>query len=86
MTTPDDCPMIGLHDVNVIADGFVLGIRRVIADDELFNLASHKLYLQVSNHTIDGTKRWFGTKILAAIGAALFAAGLWLILRFGAPR
>jgi hypothetical protein len=74
--------MIGLQDKNVIADGFVLGIRRVLADDELFSLASHKLYLAVTGHALDGTKRWFGSKIMAAIGAALFGAGLYLIGRF----
>ena len=85
MATPDDCPMIGLHDKNVIAEGFVLGFRKIISDDELFAAASMKLYLHVSGHAIDGTKRWAGSKMLAALGGALFAGGLWLIVRFG-PR
>ena len=83
MATPDDCPMKDFADQNVIADGFVQGFRRIIEDDELFQAASHKLFVQLSGHTVTGVNRWFGAKILAALGAALFAAGLWLIVRFG---
>ena len=85
MTSPLDCPLKDFADHNVIADGFVQGFRRIIEDDELFQAASHKLFVQLSGHTVTGINRWFGAKILAAIGAALFAAGLWLIVRFG-PR
>ena len=85
MTSPLDCPLKDFADQNVIADGFVQGFRRIIEDDELFQAASHKLFVQLSGHTVTGINRWFGAKILAAIGAALFAAGLWLIVRFG-PR
>jgi len=83
MTSPLDCPLKDFADQNVIADGFVQGFRRIIEDDELFQAASHKLFVQLSGHAVDGTKRWMGAKILAALGAALFAAGLWLIVRFG---
>ena len=83
MATPDDCPMRGFADHDVIAEGFVKGFRQIVADDELFQVASHKLFVHLSGHMITGVNRWFGAKLLAALGAALFAAGLWLIVRFG---
>ena len=83
MATPDDCPMRGLVDEDVIAEGFVKGFRWIVNDDELFQTASKKLFIQLSGHAVDGTRRWFGAKLLAALGAALFACGLWLIVRFG---
>jgi hypothetical protein len=83
MATPDDCPMIGLADKDVIAEGFVAGFRQIVADDALFEAASHKLFVQLSGHTVTHARQWLGAKILTAIGAALFAAGLWLIVRFG---
>jgi hypothetical protein len=86
MATPEDCPMVGLADRDVIADGFVMGFRRIVADEELFQAASHKLFQQLSGHTIDGTRRWIGAKLLAALGAAMFAGGVWLIIRFGATK
>ena len=83
MATPEDCPMLGLSDSNVIADGFEIGFRRVMADDELVRASSRKLYEQLSGHTIDGTRRWVGSKLLALLGSALFGMGLYLIVRFG---
>lgn len=83
MTTPEDCPMRGLADRDVIAAGFVAGFRQIVADDELFVAASHKLFVQLSGHTVTHARQWIGAKIMTAIGAALFAAGLWLIVRFG---
>jgi hypothetical protein len=86
MATPQDCPMIGLGDKHVIAEGFELGLRRVIADDELFRDASRKLYEHLSGHTLDGTRRWVGSKLLALLGSALFGLGLYLIVRFGGSK
>jgi len=86
VATPDDCPLKEFADRNVIADGFVMGFRQIVEDDELFEAASHKLFVQLSGHTVDGARRWLGAKILASLGAAMFAAGLWLIVRFGAAK
>lgn len=83
MATPDDCPMVDFADTNVIAEGFVLGFRRIVEDDELFDQASRKLFERLSGHTIDGTRRWIGSKILAGIGMGLLGAGLYLVGRFG---
>ena len=83
MATPDDCPMKEFGDKNVIAEGFELGFRRIIDDEELFNTASHKLFRRLADHTTDGTKRWVGSKLLALLGSALFGLGLYLIVRFG---
>ena len=86
MATPDDCPMKNFGDKNVIADGFELGFRRVVSDEELFRDACRKLYEHLSGHTLDGTRRWVGSKLLALLGSALFGLGLYLIVRFGGSK
>lgn len=78
--------MRGFADKNVIADGFELGFRKIIEDDDLFDAASKKLYERLSGHTIDGTRRWIGARILAVLGSALFGLGLYLIVRFGGSK
>jgi len=75
--------MVGIGDVNIIAEGFVMGFRRIVEDDELFDAGSKKLFDRLAHHTVDGGTRWIGAKLLAALGAAMFTAGLWLVLRFG---
>jgi hypothetical protein len=78
--------MVGLADENIIADGFVLGARRILEDDEFFDVASKKLYKAVTGHARDGASQWVGSKLLALLGSALFAAGLYLVIRFGAGK
>jgi hypothetical protein len=61
-----------------IADGLKLALRE-LAEQEPETL--RKFLLAVFDHLSDGASKWAGRKLLTAVGAALFAAAIWMVSR-----
>jgi len=77
--TPDDCPMVGLKDSDVVANGIELGIRRLLTDEDLMGVFWERGFKELISHASNGASQWIGRRILTGLVLAMVTAGLvWL--------
>ena len=74
---PSEADLQRLHARHV-ADGLKLAMKE-LAEEEPETLK--RFLLAVFGHLGEGAQMWFGKKLLTALGAALFAAAVWLVGR-----
>jgi NAD(P)H-hydrate repair Nnr-like enzyme with NAD(P)H-hydrate dehydratase domain len=70
-------------DEEMLVNALVAAADKVLDDKTRMQKFWRGGYEALVTHSIEGSRRWIGAKVLAAIGALLFGAGLYLLGRFG---
>lgn len=69
--------------IDGLPSAFEEAFRRVLKDEQVLTGFWRRGYDELSEHWQKEASQWIGKRILTSIGAALVAAGLWLLFKFG---
>jgi len=80
---PEECPLLSVDEA-LLTNAIVFALDKVLDDKERMRKFSRILFDAFVDNGVEGSKKWIGAKVLAAIGAMLFGAGLYLLGKYGA--
>lgn len=69
--------------IDGLPSAFEEAFRRVLKDEQVLTGFWRRGYDELSTHWQTEASQWIGKRILTSVGAALIAAGLWLLVKFG---